>query len=83
MKQKWIFLLLMGILFTGKTLTAQNFVVDEKESFRWKLIGRAFFDAGIISRDSVATSFQIDDLRLGAYLHFFKALDRENRMDVL
>ena len=72
MKQKWIILLFLAILFAGKTLTAQNFVVDEKESFRWKLIGRAFFDAGIISRDSVATSFQIDDLRLGAYLHFLK-----------
>ena len=65
------FMMFLGVWKMPVGMT-QQFVSDKQENFRWKIIGRAFFDAGILTKDSTSTTFQIDDLRFGILLRFLE-----------
>ena len=69
-----IFLLLSG-MYWGNPLFAQKSADEGKGQFSWKLLGRVFFDGGVINRDSTVTSFQVNDLRMGVSVHFLDYWD--------
>ena len=54
-------------------VSAQEAVGGKNNDFRWRLIGRVFFDGGVLNRDSTTTSFQVNDLRLGTVIRFLDA----------
>lgn len=68
--------LLLAVLFCRvPQASAQRMVGSESDNFSWRLIGRVFFDGGFVSNDSVTSSFQVNDIRLGAQMHFLKNWD--------
>lgn len=69
------FLLFLFVFSTSclLSLTAQDFIGGGEHNFRWRLIGRVFFDGGVFNADSTQTSFQVNDIRLGTVIRF---LDR-------
>lgn len=64
------FLTCLSSLFLFQQATAQEFVSGGKNNFHWRLIGRVFFDGGVLNRDSTISSFQVNDLRLGTVIRF-------------
>ena len=64
------FLICLFSIFLLQQVIAQEFVSGGKNNFHWKLIGRVFFDGGVLNRDSTVTSFQVNDLRLGTVIRF-------------
>lgn len=66
-------LLSLFFLFSASCLvqlSAQEFVSGGDHNFRWRLIGRVFFDGGVLNADSTQTSFQVNDIRLGTVIRF-------------
>lgn len=72
MRNKLFLLFFVVGVFLSPYLTAQDYVGADKEDFQWRLIGRVFFDGGVIWDDSVTTSFQVNDIRLGARFLFLE-----------
>lgn len=64
--------LLLSFLFSigWVSLVAQEFVGGGDHHFHWRLIGRVFFDGGVLNADSTQTSFQVNDIRLGTVIRF-------------
>lgn len=52
------------------SLAAQDFVRGGAGGIEWRLIGRVFFDGGLFTGDSLTSSFQVNDVRLGALVRF-------------
>lgn len=72
MMKRTVFLLFFVFcsLLSGQQAFGQQFAGEEESDFRWRLTGRVFFDGGVFTRDSVATGFQVNDLRLGTVIRF-------------
>lgn len=68
-------LLISILLCSASQSSAQSMVGGQNDNFSWRLSGRVFFDGGFIFNDSVTSSFQVNDIRLGAQLHFMKNWD--------
>lgn len=60
------------LLFFSRALFAQSFVQGKNDHFSWRLIGRVFFDGGAFFNDSIQSSFQVNDVRLGAQFRFLE-----------
>ena len=71
---KFVFLI-FSLSFLSSQLSAQEYVGNGDNGFAWKLIGRVFFDGGVLVNDSTTTSFQVNDIRLGAQFTFLKNWD--------
>ena len=62
----------MGLFLTSPA-TAQQVKNTTEFPLQWRLIGRAFFDGGFFMNDrlDLGSSFQVNDLRLGAILNIY------------
>lgn len=60
----------------------QGFVESAKDNFKWRLIGRAMFDAGVFYSDStkLGNGVAISDLRIGAQMFFLE--NWEGRVEI-
>lgn len=68
-----LFLFLFLLAFVRET-AGQELGGKGPDGFRWRLIGRAFFDGGVFLKDTAReNSFQINDLRVGTIIHFLDA----------
>lgn len=63
---------MLQFVFFISPLFAQEFRGNGNQDFTWRLIGRVFFDGGFFMNDSVTSSFQVNDIRLGAQFRFLK-----------
>lgn len=63
----------MGLFLTSPA-TAQQVKNTTESPLQWRLIGRAFFDGGFFmnNRLDLGSSFQVNDLRLGAILNIYE-----------
>lgn len=64
-----LFLVLFSV-FIAQSAFSQEFVGGGNADFSWRLIGRVFFDGGVLNPDSTQTSFQVNDIRLGTLIRF-------------
>lgn len=66
--------ILFSFSFFILQVSAQEFVSGTANNFRWRLIGRVFFDGGAFFNDTthLGNSFQVNDIRLGALIHFLE-----------
>lgn len=68
----YLLFLLSFLFFTSQSNLAQEFVKATSGNFEWRLIGRVFFDGGVLTSDSTTTSFQVNDIRLGVTARFME-----------
>lgn len=68
----FLLFLLSFLFFLPLVNFAQEFVKATSGNFEWRLIGRVFFDGGVLTADSTTTSFQVNDIRLGVAARFME-----------